>query len=153
MKSISSIALLIIALGVNAESVVQEIEMRSSDFNTFYVNGTIQGIEKTSSMLVDTGSGYTTINQDTLTKLQEIGDAVYMKKLEGTLADGSRLFVPVYRISGINLGGNCYVRDFEVAVFPAGTREILGLSTLRKVSPFQFSMEPPRLSLSNCGSS
>ena len=66
------------------------------------------------------------------------------------MADGSRRLVSVYRITGMNVGGDCYIPNIEVAVFPAGSREILGLSALSKVSPFMFSMNPPRLLLSNC---
>ena len=149
MKSIVSIPLLVFTLGVNAEGGMQQINMQASDFNTFYVDSTIEGAGKT-SLLVDTGSGYTTINEDTLTQLQETGTAVYLKKLEGVMADGTRMIVSVYRISGISLGKDCYIPNIEVAVFPSGTRQILGLSALTKISPFTFSMNPPRLSVSNC---
>jgi hypothetical protein len=50
----------------------------------------------------------------------------------------------------MEVGKECRVTDIEVAVFPGSTRQILGLSTLRKASPFLFSMDPPRLHLSNC---
>lgn len=149
MRFMILVTLLVFALAISAEESMQEITMQTSDYNTFYVNGTIKGAQE-SSLLVDTGSGYTTINQDTLAQLQSVGEATYLRKLEGILADGSRLLVSVYRISGINIGANCYVPNVEVAVFPTGTREILGLSTLSKVAPFMFSMEPPRLLLSNC---
>ena len=132
-----------------AENEMQEINMHARESNTFYVNSTIKGAGKT-TLLVDTGSGYTAINEDTLARLKKTGHATFLKKLEGEMADGSLLLVSVYRISGMNIGGHCYIRNFEVAVFPAGTREILGLSTLSKVSPFTFSLDPPRLMLSNC---
>ncbi|MGH8550993.1 MAG: retroviral-like aspartic protease family protein [Methylococcales bacterium] len=102
------------------------------------------------SLLVDTGSGYSTISQDTLKALQESGEAIFLRKMQGIMADGSHHWVSVYRIAGLNIGGNCQVKNIEVAVFPNGGREILGLSALGKVSPFTFSIEPPRLSLSNC---
>jgi hypothetical protein len=35
-------------------------------------------------------------------------------------------------------------------VFPARTRQILGLSALNKAAPFTFSVDPPSLVLSNC---
>jgi hypothetical protein len=38
----------------------------------------------------------------------------------------------------------------EAAVFPGKTRQILGLSALKKAAPFIFSMDPPNLVLSNC---
>jgi len=38
-------------------------------------------------------------------------------------------------------------------VLPGTTRCILGLGTLKKVAPFMVSLEPPRLSVSNCSKS
>jgi hypothetical protein len=71
--------------------------------------------------------------------------------LQGIMADGRSLIVPVYRVRGINIGGSCRLDEVEVAVFPGGSRSLLGLSALRKTAPFMFSMEPPELQMSNCG--
>lgn len=133
----------------SAEIATQDIEMRSDRSSNFYVTSIIEGAGQ-KSLLVDTGSGYSTISQSTLKVLQKKGAAEFVRKLEGVMADGSRQWVSVYRIAGLNIGGNCYIKDIEVAVFPSGGREILGLSALGKVSPFTFSIEPPRLSLSHC---
>lgn len=47
----------------------------------------------------------------------------------------------------------CCVPDVVgAAVFVGTTRQILGLSGLRKVAPFVVSVDPPSLVLSNCGS-
>lgn len=132
-----------------AETARQSIPMQIENNHTFYVHSSIEGVGFT-SLLVDTGSGYSTITEKTLQELQKNGNAVYLKELEGVMADGSVRMVSVYRIPGINIGQNCHIRDIEVAVFPSGSREILGLSTLRKVAPFTFSIDPPYLSLSNC---
>ena len=118
--------------------------------STYYVQGNIEGYGS-ASLLVDTGSGYSTIDTDTFAVLEEKGHTKYIKRLRGVMADGSHKIVPVYRISSINLGGECLVRDIEVAVFPAKTRLILGLNALRKVAPFAFSLDDPAsLMLSNC---
>lgn len=100
--------------------------------------------------MVDTGSGYMTINETTLALLEKQGRATYVKDLTGIMADGSRKTVPIYRISSINIGCCCVVRDVEAAVFPGTKRQILGLSALKKVAPFAVSMQPPSLLLSNC---
>lgn len=134
---------------VTAETAIQSIPMQTKNNHTFYVHSSIEGAGLT-SLLVDTGSGYSTITEKTLRELQKTGNAVYLKKLQGVLADGSVRKVSVYRISGINIGQSCHVPDIEVAVFPSGSRQILGLNTLSKVAPFTFSMDPPSLSLSNC---
>ena len=44
--------------------------------------------------------------------------ADYVSDLEGMLADGTRLMLPIYSIRSINIGGQCPLRDIEVAVFP-----------------------------------
>ena len=75
----------------------------------------------------------------------------YIKQLQGTMADGSTREVPVYAIRRMSIGGDCWLYDVEAAVFPGDSRQILGLSALRKAAPFIFSVDPPTLSLSGCG--
>ncbi len=125
------------------------IAMTSRGAATYYVPGEIQGVGPV-DLMVDTGSGYTTINEETLAMLKEDGRAKYVKDLVGILANGSRMVVKVYRISALNIGGECWLKDVEAAVFPGRTRHILGLSALSKASPFIFSTNPPKLVLSNC---
>lgn len=125
------------------------IPMRDKGLSTYYVPGDIHGIGQVEFM-VDTGSGYMTINEETLAELKRQGTVSYVKKLTGVLADGSELLVPVYRISRLNIGGKCTLEDVEAAVFPGKTRHILGLSALSKAAPFIFSVQPAELVLSNC---
>jgi predicted aspartyl protease len=132
-----------------AEQFDHHIALNQTSAATFYIDGNIKGYGSV-SMLVDTGSTYSAIDENTLSKLQAGGNATYLKSLNGVMANGSRLEVSVYRISGITLGGQCTIRDVEAAVFPGQTRPILGLSALHKVSPFIFSTDPPGLALSNC---
>lgn len=127
------------------------IPMSEKSLATYYIQaslGDFDGVE----FMVDTGAGYTTINEDTLRALKQAGNAVYVGQLTGVMADGSRRELPVYRVRRLVLGGDCALHDIEVAVFPSNTRMLLGLSALRKASPFVFSIDPPRLSLSNCQS-
>jgi len=149
MKPITLTLFLFFSVVATAETTKQSIPMQAVNTHTFYINSSIEGVGST-SMLVDTGSGYSTITEKTLRELQKQGDAVYLKKLKGIMADGSVQKVSVYRISGINIGKTCHIRDIEVAVFPSSTREILGLNTLSKVAPFTFSIDPPSLFVSNC---
>lgn len=139
-------------LSVSAEEFGTSIPMHEKGAATYYVKTEIDGMD-TVDFMVDTGSGYTTINEQTLALLMQQRSVDYVKDLEGILADGSRLVVPVYSIQGMNIGGQCALQDIEVAVFPGKTRQILGLSALRLASPFIFSMDPPQLVLSNCISS
>lgn len=115
---------------------------------TYYVQAQIADLAA-SEFMVDTGSGYLTINTHTLDALQERKQAQYVKDLRAVLANGAELTIPVYKISAFRLG-TCVIRNVEAAVFPARTRQILGLSALNKAAPFTFSIDPPELVLSNC---
>lgn len=123
------------------------IPMRIGNAATFYVHGRVADLAHTEFM-VDTGSSITTISQPTLDQLMEKGLANYDRDLSGTLADGSTLTVPVYRVVSLDIGG-CVLKDVEAAVF-ATNRQILGLSALNRTAPFIFSVDPPELVLSNC---
>ena len=124
--------------------------MQERDAQTFYIEAQLDGLEK-SDFMVDTGSGYSTINEQTLADLQETGKATYVKDLLGILADGSERQVQIYRLSTLTLSNKCQIDDIEVAVFPGSTRHILGLNTLRKMGSFEFSFAPPQLVVKECG--
>ena len=118
--------------------------------STYYVEGHIAGAGVV-DMLVDTGAGYTAINEVTLAKLKREGLAEHVRDLIATMANGKSSRVPVYRISRFNIGGACELHDVEAVVLPGSTRCILGLGTLKQVAPFMMSVEPtPSLSLSHC---
>ena len=126
------------------------IPMNQKRLATYYVQANLQGSGAVEFM-VDTGAGYTTINEHTLARLIEAGNAEYVGQLTGVMADGSQHELPVYRIKQLVLGEDCVLKDVEAAIFPRDTRMLLGLSALEKAAPFVFSTNPPRLSLSNCG--
>lgn len=125
------------------------VDMRANSATTFYVEGQIAGLGNV-DLMVDTGSGYMTINEEMLARLEQAGRVRYVKELRGRLANGSELIVPVYAIEAVSIGGGCWLRNVEAAVFPGATRAILGLNALQRAAPFIFSFEPPRLTLSNC---
>lgn len=134
-----------------ASEPLAPIPMQAKGADTYYIKGNIRGFGSTEFM-VDTGSGYVTINEHTLALLKNKGEAIYVKDLVGVLADGQRKVFPVYRIASIRLGNDCELRDVEAAIFPGRTRQILGLSALRKAGAFTFSFNPPQLTLSTCAS-
>jgi predicted aspartyl protease len=131
------------------ENFNTHVAMHEKSAATFYVPGEIEGYGHV-ELMVDTGSGYMTINQRTLDVLKRAGRVRYVKQLQGILADGSVLTVPVYSIGRMSIGDNCWLRDVEAAVFAGKSRQILGLSALRKAAPFIFSVDPPTLALSKC---
>lgn len=148
---VSIISALWACVGLADSLVLHEIPMETQGSRTYYVQSTIQGVGE-SMLLVDTGSGHSVINEDTLNSLKSSGDAHFLRNLQGVLADGSIRIVPLYRISAITLGDGCVINDVEAAVLPNNSRQILGISTLQKAAPFGLSFNPPTLSLSNCES-
>jgi len=125
------------------------IPMNQKRLATYYVDANMLGSGAVEFM-VDTGAGYTTINEQILSRLQDADNAVYVGELTGVMADGSQQQLPVYRIKHLVIGEDCSLYDVEAAVFPRNTRMLLGLSALEKAAPFVFSTNPPSLSLSNC---
>jgi predicted aspartyl protease len=125
------------------------VPMESKGRATYYVKGEIGGHGDV-DLLVDTGSGYLTINEVALEDLLREKRADYRRNLRGVLADGRELEVPVYSISALRIGEQCWLNDVEAAVFPGKTRFILGLSALAKAGPFIFRFDPPTLVLSRC---
>lgn len=131
------------------DSVPFEVAMEHRGSSTLYVRSSIKGAGE-DLWLVDTGSGHSVINQQTLDRLLQSGNATFLKNLQGKMADGSTRVVPLYRISQITLGDGCTLRGIQAAVLPGNTRQILGISALRKVAPFSFSFDPPTLKLGHC---
>jgi len=146
------LAAILLFLGVNighASESDNQIPMHTKGTVTYYVSGFINGAV-TSDFLVDTGSGYVTINTKTLKKLNREGSAEFVKKISAVMADGSETVVPVYRLATLKLSDNCIIQDIEAAVMPGSTPNILGLNALKKAAPFSMSMTPPVLTLAGC---
>ena len=125
------------------------VPMHDKGAVTYYIQAFIEGYGDTEFM-VDTGAGYVVINEKTLAALQRQGHARFVKRLDGVMADGSHRYVPVYELSSIRIGTDCVIHNVEAAVFPGSTRQILGLSALKRAAPFAFSVDPPQLTLGGC---
>ena len=147
-RSCLALGLTLVSSPVLAGDFDVTVPMHDKGLATYYVNAQIADLGM-SEFMVDTGSGYLTINEQTLIALQERQQVQYVKQLRAVLANGSELIIPVYAINQLRIG-NCTIRNVEAAVFPARTRQILGLSALNKAAPFTFSVNPPELMLSNC---
>ncbi len=145
---LASFSALILATIATAGEFDTTIPLRAGDAATFYVKAEV-GDSKAMDFMVDTGSGYMTINEDTLVILQGLKQAQYQREQHGVLANGTEIVVPIYQLSHFNIGG-CMLNNLEAAVFPGKTRQILGLNALRQAGPFIFSFDPPKLVLSNC---
>lgn len=149
MTTFSGVCALILGATAVAAEFSTSVPMRTGNATTYYVKA-VAGDLEAMEFMVDTGSGYTTINEVTLEELKRTKQAEYLRDLIGILANGAKMVVPVYRLASLNIGGGCHLSNIEAAVFPGKTRQILGLSALKQAGPFIFSFEPPRLMLSNC---
>ncbi|WP_372523299.1 TIGR02281 family clan AA aspartic protease [Sulfuricaulis sp.] len=143
-----AVALTLVSTSALGDDSDVTVPMYDKGRATYYVNAQIADLGP-SEFMVDTGSGYMTINEQTLNALQERKQVQYVKELRAILANGTELVIPVYTIDELRIG-TCTLRNVEAAVFPARTRQILGLSALNKAAPFTFSVDPPELVLSNC---
>jgi len=137
------------AIAADANAPVS-VPLQDRGAATYYVQARIHGLERMDFM-VDTGSGYVVIDEDMLVTLEEQGNAEYLREFLGVMADGSTVEVPVYQITSIDIGNQCVIHGVEVAVFPSGTRCILGMNALKRAAPFTISMNPPSITFSNCG--
>ncbi len=125
------------------------IPIYQKDSATFYISALISG-EIMTEFVIDTGSGYVTINSKTIAILEKGGKASFLKEIKAVMANGKEIVVPVYNVTSINLGSNCLIQDIEVAILPGSRRNILGLSALTKTAPFAIDTSPLSLLLSNC---
>ncbi|MGA9031115.1 MAG: retropepsin-like aspartic protease [Sulfuricaulis sp.] len=146
-----AVAVTLVSSPVLGDEFDVTVPMHDKGMATYYVNAQIADLG-ISEFMVDTGSGYLTINEQTLSALQKRKQVQYVKELRAILANGTELVIPVYSITELRIG-TCTLRNVEAAVFPAHTRQILGLSALNKAAPFTFSVDPPELVLSNCAGS
>lgn len=144
-----SASLLVAGSVVSAAEFGTTVPMHEGSKSSYYIDGHLEGYGAV-ELMVDTGSSYLTINQETLDVLARKGNAQYSRDLKGSLANGHTIVVPVYKISGLNIGSACRLNEVEAAVFPNASRLILGLNALRQTAPFIFSVDPPALTLSNC---
>lgn len=109
------------------------VHMESSDVGTYYIDALVD--DTNVSMLIDTGSSYTTLTQASINHLH----LKPIKTITAVFANGRAERVKIYMIPMIVIS-NCVLRDVEVAVV-SGQINILGLSALRKMSPVTIKLE------------
>jgi hypothetical protein len=139
----------LIRCALGAEPFADSVPMQQRASGNYYVAGTLSGGVLT-DFLVDTGSGYVSLAPAVFDRLRAARGTVFLRDILGTMANGRTLKVPVYRIETLELSPHCVLHDVEVTVMPGSTRNILGLSALRRVAPFALDLEPARLMLSGC---
>ena len=149
MKKVLLSVMCLLSLPVVAAQFNAVVPIHDKGAQTFYIKGQLGSLDATEFML-DTGSGYLVINQKSLAQLKQSGQAGYVKDIKGILANGDEFIVPVWKISRMTINDQCILRDVEAAVFPGQTRQILGLTALKKAAPFILSFDPPQIVFSHC---
>ena len=139
----------LLALPVSAEQYDAVVPIHEKGASTFYIKGRLGNLAY-ADFMVDTGSGYLVINQESLAQLRKGGQAHFKRDIKGVLANGDEFSVPVWRISSLTINDQCVLHDVDAAVFPGKTRQILGLTALKKAAPFTLSFDPPQIVLSHC---
>ena len=142
--------ILLLSFGGPAPAADNRIPVQEKSGATLYVAGTIEGYG-TTEFLIDTGASHVAISEELLEILERGGHVRFLRRLTGTMADGRRRAIPIYSIRSLVIGNDCVLTDVEAAVLPGNTRNILGLSALRRAAPFTLSMDPPAISLGGCG--
>lgn len=146
---IALLAMLALPALAAADRFSYSADMHRVDSGNYYVHGSF-GPGAETDLLVDTGSGYVALTRSTFSRIKDLPGVTYLREIAGSMANGKTLNVPVYRVASLKVGASCVLTDVEVAVMPGGTRDILGLSALRKAEPFAMQLEPPVLYLSSC---
>jgi predicted aspartyl protease len=135
--------------GHAAEPFGESVPMQQRASGNYYVAGTLAGVVQ-ADFLVDTGSGYVSLAPAVFERLRAAPGTVFLRDIVGSMANGRMLKVPVYRVATLELSPHCVLRGVEITVMPGSTRNILGLSALRRVAPFALDLDPARLLLSGC---
>ena len=140
---------LLVASGACARQQNISIPIHNRGASTFYVKARLGNLG-VDDFMVDTGSGYLIINQASLARLKKAGQVNYLKNIKAILANGDEFVVQVWRVSSFTLGGQCVLHDVAAAVFPGESRQIVGLSVLKRAAPITLSFDPPQIVLGHC---
>ena len=104
------------------------------------------------SLLVDTGSSYVVLTTSTFNALKQSGPMRRLRKITAAMAGGRPVKAQVYEVPTLVIGESCELQAVEVVVLPGATRNILGLSALRRTGSFSMTFDPPTLLLGDCDS-
>jgi len=114
-----------------------QIDLAESNSGGYYVHAIIDTTE--TDMLLDTGSKYVVISKNTFNHIKEVHDMIPVRKITGINANGSTGSYQVYKVNDLTIG-DCELHNIEVVYMPRSTRDILGLSVLKSISPFTVNL-------------
>ena len=136
------LAVIVLFSSAPARADTAEIPMHEVRSGAFYIKGNLGGLVDT-DLLLDTGSGYVSLSQQTFDLIRDDATTVFQRHITGIMANGRKESVPIYRIGELRLTSECILRNIEVAVFRSTSRDILGLNALMQIQPITLQLDPP----------
>jgi len=124
------------------------IALTRTDVGTLHLHGRM-GPGPDTEFLLDTGSAYVVLSEETRRSLERRGLLTPLRYLRALMANNTSVRAQVFRVSMLTLSNGCIVRDFEAVALPGARKNILGLSALKTVAPFTIHFSPDQLAL-NC---
>ncbi len=147
MKCLRSLMLMAVLSTVSVGAAADDtmsVALASNDVGTLHVDATL-GAAVDTHFLLDTGSAYVVLTDETRRRLAGEGALTPVRQLRAVMANNSTARAQVYRVNAMRLATGCIVRDFEAVALPGARKDILGLSALRAVAPFTVHLEPLRM--------
>jgi predicted aspartyl protease len=126
------------------------IDLASSGVGTLHLGARL-GNQVESEFLLDTGSAFVVLSEETRKQLAAEGALTPVRRLRAVMANNATTTAQVYRVSALSVGAGCVVHDIEAVAIPGARKNILGLSALRSMAPFTVHLDPLRLEV-NCAS-
>lgn len=140
----------LLALGAASQAEPTSVALEASDVGTLHVAARFDA-SHTTRFLLDTGSAFVVLTDETRRELQRAGKLERLRELNAVMANNASVRAPVFRVSALDLGNGCVIRDFEAVALPGARKNILGLTALKRVAPFTIQFGPDRLALTCVG--
>lgn len=121
--------------------------LSSNNSGTLALDATIGDI--TQRFLLDTGAGMVTLSNTLFRSITADKPLAPVRQMAARLANNRHQLINIYRLDSFRVG-LCELGPLEVAVFPTGGQNLLGLNALKSAAPIRLSMTPPSLHLGHC---
>ncbi len=144
-----ALAMLLANVGA-AQADPTSVALEANDVGTLHVHARLDG-GHAANFLLDTGSAFVVLTEATRRELEREGRLERLRDLNAVMANNASVRASVYRVSALDLGNGCVIRDFEAVALPGARKNILGLSALKRVAPFTIQFGPDRLALTCVG--
>jgi predicted aspartyl protease len=130
-----------------------QVPLQKTGAGSYTVAGRLGGVE--GEFLLDTGASMITVSRTLFKQVSARAapgrEPTLLREVAARTASGRVSVLSVYRVEEFTLDNQCPIGPVEVAVMPAGGRNLLGMEALSRAAPFAVYTSPPALGLSQCG--